>query len=550
MKKKSKTKKVDVKKNKTADVVLSKEEYSLSDGYGSKAVKVYKDFIRMVGMFPRVKSSSPYNINIGDANWEIGSGDALPVRTIKGLMINKMFPGLDIRHGKLLVLIFSKYKELNYDWSKQLEISFYKLCREYYQYKSIGRKEYEEMADLLLDLAHTYIKVANEDGSASSFTLINIEHKYTGDLSKGVKNIDWNLVKFNGISFTSSFRKILEANDTIFLYCLADVLFNFKHTFSEILYFSFPYYAWNRSEQYPFRISLTEVLEKLREDVPKKKALRLRKFVRHDRDYNVIAELDGAPLAFGRIFRCKLEQEKRDWFFCAWTEQTEEFIKKTEPNGILYSIWKEYGGTAEEWLTRIRKNFKTDFTEYELSVLDTCFKQWEESENCLRTVKSIVANKFEEILGDMRYEIMKGKHYESRLAYLIERLKECIKSEAIAFAEKAGYINTTVDDNISQNDEKQKKSDIDEVSGDFALEQLSEAKEHDRMVMRDMKRIEWEVDIDSELKEKMINEMIRRAKQDGTYDMVISLYDNNKVRIKEYFATLAFMEFFDKGIFV
>ena len=98
------------------------------------------------------------------------------------------------------------------------------------------------------------------------------------------------------------------------------------------------------------------------------------------------------------------------------------------------------------------------------------------------------------------------------------------------------------DKNIDEHDEKAYK--------DFELEQLSEEKIHEQKIIYDMKRIEWDFDIDKELKEKMIEKMIKIAKDKGEYEIVVRLHDNNASDIKQYFSTLAFLEFVEKGIFV
>lgn len=338
-------------------------------------------------------------------------------------------PALDIRHGKLIFLMLSKFNLFSIGSTAKVSFSIYELIREYYGTTS-GR-EYTKMKKLLYDLQQTFIEI--DDTVACEKTTFNVIKGMNFREKYRKQNREQLEFWLEDIEFSEKFVDFFLKRLENLLYIRLNVLFRMPTPLSAACYTYLPSRAWHHTKSKPFEITLSNLLAQVGEKVPAKKSLRKHKFYRKDNRYNidVVGDLDGAEINGERTLRCGLVEtsDGKDYKLLLWCESSKRLPE--EPKGELWEAWSRGGGTAEEWRERMVRYTSVEWNSYELDAFDE-IPDWKLSERFYKMAKCLLGGVFAEELGYVKNTIREGgtvndKYIQNPGALLNYRLTETLE---------------------------------------------------------------------------------------------------------------------------
>lgn len=327
--------------------------------------------------------------------WTIGAPDPLEQK-------KKPKPALDIRHGKLIFLMLSKFNFID-EKANTINFSIYELAEQYFGV--YGGAQHRKIKELLKDLRDTFVRIQEKENESVSFTVIkgaNYREKYRK------KDRNQPELWLENIQLSEIFIKTLVDWSNL-MHIQLNEIFRMKTPLAAAIYTYIPSRAMERKKEAPFEITLTVLLEQLGEKIPEKKALRKQKFLRKDSRYDidVVSDLDKAILNSGKILRCIMTEtvDDKDYKLQLWVERPE----KLPPSGALWEAWSYSGGTIEEWNEHMSRLYLIRWNPYEEDAFSE-FDNWEESETFFRMAKSLLGDlHFTEILGEVKNCIREGR---------------------------------------------------------------------------------------------------------------------------------------------
>jgi hypothetical protein len=369
----------------------------------SESAIVPKQFL-FAPIFASRPQKSPREIIVNGERWIVGSEHRLTVYSEKAKALNKLFPALDIRHGKLIFLLMSKYRMVLYDWKASINFSMYELCRDYFGV--VDGRNFRRLADLLLDLEFTPIEIFDEKNESDPFPIIN-KPSYRKKYSRR-HNQEQPEFWLESVSFHEKFVKYI-IDFANWLSIRLDELFRMSTPLAAACYTYLPSRAWHHDGEKPFEITLSNLLEQLGEKVPGKKAERKRKFYRKDDRYDidVVSDLDGAEINCERVLRCEMVEtaDGKDYKLRLWSETVKR--PPSVAKGELWDAWRAGGGTAEEW-SRLMSNYsRIEWDPYELDAF-AAIPDWRSSERFYKMSKCLLGSRFTEELGIVKNAVREG----------------------------------------------------------------------------------------------------------------------------------------------
>ena len=328
-------------------------------------------------------------------------------------------PALDQRHGKLLFILMSQFKVhlKNKEDVKEIGFSLTELTHLYYRRDKevIGKKEREIVRKLLSDLVLTPLRMENEDGTISTFHILN-NPNYNEKVSR--RDSAQMELFLESISLKDRFLDHLEAFESMMCFKL-DVLMSLKHGMTAAMYMYMPSRAAKNTKHSPFEITLTTLLDQLGEKIPTRPAERKRKFVREDRGINVVEELDGLPTLKGKI-RCTLTKtaDEKDWKFNFWEERQ---TKKSKSKRPLKTAWIEAGNSEADFDYAVSNPVLLDPSEEES--LEFMGIDLEQNHRMFMLSKALIGGAFTECVAETKYRYNLGK-VPKPAGYLTKLIKE------------------------------------------------------------------------------------------------------------------------------
>ncbi|HJO94403.1 MAG TPA: RepB family plasmid replication initiator protein [Victivallales bacterium] len=328
-------------------------------------------------------------------------------------------PALDIRHGILIFLLLSIHGMENmYQWNKPLNISFKKLAMLFSG--GNGSRDITKVKIILEDLQETYVSIIGTNitgnvGKAESVTFRIIENFTTFNYN-GYNRLE--NIKFHPV-FIDKFLNI----ENLMLFKLSTLL-KLKSRLSQAIYTYIPSRAFHRGKQNPFHITLKKLLEQAANFAPSTKSKRKEKVKRDGTTFDIINELDGAPMTRGqlRVEMCETV-DKSDYLLNFWSE-----FNNFTPSGPLWDAWKLTGGTVREWTKRLSRRCHLEFNGYDINAL-SYIPNWDskhlvfiEKVYCL-----IGQNYFSETIGDCKNAIIEDRGIVNSEKYLISALMNAVR---------------------------------------------------------------------------------------------------------------------------
>lgn len=347
--------------------------------------------------FAATPQTGSRDIFIYGKKWTIGApnpGDPKKVKTY--------YPAFDIRHGKVIIAIISIFardrifKLKNNEEFFELPISMTRLCREVF--KCVDSDKYKDTLSILDDLKNTWIDVDIEsdhkllpnDTMAGDrrFTIVG-DYTILGESKRsggGEGELWLESITFSK-RFVETYVKLEKLTRINF-----EVLTGFKSKMAQTIYLYIPSRAYYHSEDKPFKITLTNLLQQIGCKIPKHKSDRYKIFTQNK--HSIINQLNGKDILHGKFYVSLVETaDKSDWNLCAWSDMS-------------------VGNTHKS----------VEFTEYEINCFSVLGIDMERK-NLIYHLKylkhKIGARPFEEICGDIKNRIKENKNIANPEGYLL-----------------------------------------------------------------------------------------------------------------------------------
>lgn len=291
-------------------------------------------------IFASCKQKDSRQVIVNNQKWTIGVANP----TMNKKFTNKfVYPALDINHAVIIGILMRKF-ELGITNAK-VNFSQYEIAKIFYNTDNLGGGNYEFIQKLINDLENTYITIDEEkDGVITKRTfnvLKNTEFNETKPTKKRmeIEKSTPNLINFDYVEFSQGWLRYIEAYSKlqgVNLSCLIAI----QNHIAQATYLFLAARACYATKNNPAKITISNLLTQLGESVPKSKNGRKQKFIRKDKNKNVIDDLDVIPLYNGQIMRCELKptKDKKDFNLIVWSEG--DAVLK-EPTKAIYKAFKK-----------------------------------------------------------------------------------------------------------------------------------------------------------------------------------------------------------------
>jgi hypothetical protein len=372
-------------------------------------------------VFAATKQSGPRDITIGKRRYQVGGFH--PMRP------DFHPPALDVRHARAIFTLLS-FRQPG-DRTQLIRFSFNEFCRRYA--KSNGGRYARAIKSVVADLMDAYIRVTDLE--------TDVEHEY-----RLIEHIDTEKraprrkdaraatspqreLWFNGCTLSPEFAGLLEQISEL-QFLKLDVLTSIRSPLAQAIYLYIPSRAHHHSEQQPFQITVTNLLQQVSYPVPKHKSRRLQIFTQRAQTHtSVIQQLDGLETLKG-IFRLRLieNEDGTDWKLLAWTEKERCKQKSLPGNSKLIAAWLDSGRS----LAVLKKRLATvpPLTPYEEELLERAAVQVAGNERFFALAKAMLPPaQFVGLLAEAKGDELEGRTAtKNPTARLIWRIKSAISA--------------------------------------------------------------------------------------------------------------------------
>ncbi len=334
-------------------------------------------------------------------------------------------PALDVRHARIIFSLL--YFRRQHDHSSRLvKFSFNELCIRYAN--SNGGRYARDIKKLLHDLMDSYIRITdirtNIDREFRLIERIDIEkrppRRCDAQLALSGQKEMW----FNGCVLSPEFAGLL-ANFRELQDLNLDVFSSITSPLAQAIYLYIPSRAHHHTEEDPFEINLTNLLQQVSAHVPRHKSKRAELFTQNARP--VLQQLDGLETLSG-IFRVRLAEttDGEDWKLQSWVERSAAKPKTGGGSPKVFAAYQKSGRVPAHWdhvLSGIRP-----LSDYELELLARAGVEVEKNLPFFEQAKAILKEaRFVTILAEAKNDELEGrKARKNPTARLIYRLMEAI----------------------------------------------------------------------------------------------------------------------------
>jgi hypothetical protein len=371
-------------------------------------------------VFAAAKQTGPREVTIGGRRYLIGGFH--PMRR------NLKPPALDVRHARAIFSLLS-FRD-PFEDTRLLRFSFNEFCRRYA--RTNGGRYARAIAEIVADLLDSYIRVTDlKTGIAHEYRLI--EHI---DIEKRpIRRRDASLASspqlemwFNGCTLSPEFYGLLH-RITELQHLKLNVFTSIRSPLAQAIYLYIPSRAHHHSENDPFEISLTTLLEQVSFPIPSQKNRRHQLFTQNSN--SILSQLDGVETLSGK-FRVDLveTQDGSDWKLLTWIEK----LPKRTVHGDSKLI-KAYldSGRSREHLDQALANI-TPLSDYEKELLETGKVEVTRNHRFFELAKAILGSaRFTGLLAEAKGDILEDrKATKNPTARLIFRIMETVSGPSKA----------------------------------------------------------------------------------------------------------------------
>jgi hypothetical protein len=371
-------------------------------------------------VFAAKKQTAAREVTIGDRRYQIGGFHPMK-RDLRP-------PALDVRHARAIFSILSFRNEPPNDGTKHICFSLNDLCRRYAN--SNGGRYSRDIKEIVGDLLDAYIRVTdlktNKTFIYRIIERVEIEDKTIQRKDSGLANSNQSELWFHSCDLSPEFFAILNLIVEL-QHVKLHVLTAIRSPLAQAIYLYIPSRAHHHTENDPFEITLTNLLQQVAADVPEVKWHRKKLFTQNAN--SILQQLDGLETLSG-IFRVKLVEtaDGSDWKLLAWVEKPTHELPTRPPqkDSKLLKAFLKSGRTREDWtqmLTRIEP-----LSGYETDLLAAAKIDFEKNQRFLEAARAILGeSRFIGLLSEAKSDRLEGrKATKSDAARLVHRIMEAI----------------------------------------------------------------------------------------------------------------------------
>ena len=382
-------------------------------------VRAPKDYF-LGPVFAASKHSGRREITIGDKLYIVGGFH--PLRS------DFSPPALDVRHARAIFTLLS-FREPYGDNGREIRFAFNDFCRRYAN--SQGGRYMRAIKHIVGELMDSYIQVTDLNTKlAHTYRLID-EVAIRGQAisrrdSKTAKDKQIEM-KFNLIVLSKEFYNLLgriaELQDL-----KLDVFTGIRSPLAQAIYLYIPSRSVHHTEDAPFEISLTKLLEQVSFRVPEFKSKRLELFTKHSEENRaIIQQLDGLETLKGR-FRVRLTEtaDGSDWKLLTWVEAMQAKRDPSVSNSRLVTAYLE-SGRPRELLDQALSQIQP-LSYYEIDLLTEANVEFGKNRRFFEVAKALLREaRFDGLLAEAKGDEKEGrKARKNPTARLIHRIMEAV----------------------------------------------------------------------------------------------------------------------------
>jgi hypothetical protein len=366
-------------------------------------------------VFAARKQTGPREITINQRRYQIGGFH--PMRP------GFHPPALDVRHARAIFALLT-FRDRSED-SPIIRFSFNEICRKYAH--TNGGRYARDISEIIADLMDAYIRVTDiGTGISHEYRLIervDIEtrppRRKDAVLAKSNQRELW----FNGCTLSPEFYGILNRIAEL-QHLNFEVFRSIRSPLAQAVYLYIPSRAFHHTEDDPFEITLTKLLEQVSSPVPDQKNRRRQLFTQNANP--IIQQLDGLDTLTG-TFRVRLAEttEGNDWKLQAWEEKNRP--KRHPQNSKLMAAFLSSGHTQEELNRRL--STVPPLSYYEEDLLKAAGVDLEKNVRFFELARVLVGpRRFGTLASEAKGDALEGrKATKNPTARLIWRIMEAVK---------------------------------------------------------------------------------------------------------------------------
>jgi hypothetical protein len=280
---------------------------------GRQLVAAPKDYF-LGPVFAAAKQTGPREVVIGHHRYLIGGFH--PMRP------DFHPPALDVRHARAIFALLS-FRDRAQD-TRLIRFSFNEFCRTYA--KTNGGRYAGAIKRIVADLLDAYIRVTDlRTNTFHQYRLIervDIEGRPTRRHDAALAQDNQAEIWFNGATLSPEFAGLLGRIAELQHLNLA-VFTSIRSPLAQAVYLYLPSRAHHHTQENPFEIAISKLLQQVSFPVPRHKSLRKKLFCQHqERGRSILQQLDGLETLSGR-FRLALAEtsDGADWKLLTWVER-------------------------------------------------------------------------------------------------------------------------------------------------------------------------------------------------------------------------------------
>jgi hypothetical protein len=333
-------------------------------------------------------------------------------------------PALDVRHGRAIFTLISFLDP--YQEGRLIKFSFNEFCRRYAT--TNGGRYARAIKEILADLTDSYIRVVdvkrNEGHTYRLIESLDIMDKPIRKKNAALASSSQRELWFNGCVLSAEFYSLLTRYAE--LQCLKLKVFtSLSSPLAQAIYLYIPSRAAHHSENDPFEICLTTLLDQVSFPIPKYKSLRHKLFTQNRK--SIIKQLDGIETLTG-IFRVRLAEtvDGSDWKLLAWVEKNPVRAKANPEKSKLLDAYLK-SGRPRELFDRALEIIPS-LSDYEAELLEKGGIEVPKCRRFLEMAKALLKEvRFDGLLSEAKADELEGrKAIKSPTHRLIHRIMEAI----------------------------------------------------------------------------------------------------------------------------
>lgn len=342
-------------------------------------------------------------------------------------------PALDVRHARAIFALLS-FRD-PYEENRLICFSFNEFCRRYAN--TNGGRYSRAIREILADLADSYIRVLEVNtGVSHTYRLIeklDIVERPIRRRDAALATSNQREMWFNGCVLSEDFFSLLNRIAEL-QYLKLSVFTSIRSPLAQAIYLYIPSRAFHHSEEKPFEIAISKLLEQVSFPKPEFKSFRKKLFTQNRN--SILQQLDGVETLTGH-FRVKLveTENKADWKLLAWVEPEKKPKPRTTEHSKLLAAYLK-SGRPRELFDRALEVI-APLSDYDLDLLEMAGVGVSGNRRFFEMVKALLkAPRFSSLLSEAKADAIEGRPAtKNATARLIHRLMGAVATPPLPKAE-------------------------------------------------------------------------------------------------------------------